>query len=74
MTAEMGTADRPAIAEVSAGDMIIVADDRLVLLVIVRHISTVPGGRVLHLEVPWLPQRTWPVEYADDERVERWAA
>jgi hypothetical protein len=38
---------------------------------IVRRISTVPGGRVLYLEVPGLPQFSWPVEYAETECVER---
>lgn len=66
--------DRPAIAEIRVGDQIIVAGGRRPLVVIVRQIGTVPGGRVLHLEVPGLPQFSWAVRYSDTERVERHAA
>ena len=53
------------------GDEITAARGRLAIVAIVRKISTVPGGRVLHLEVPGLPQFSWPVEFSDTERVER---
>jgi hypothetical protein len=60
-----------AVAEIRVGDQITAASGRRPVVAIVRRISTVPGGRVLHLEVPGLPQFSWPVEYSDAERVER---
>jgi len=60
-----------AVAEIRVGDQITAASGRLPVVATVRRISTVPGGRVLHLEVPGLPQFSWPVEYSDAERVER---
>lgn len=68
------TADRPVVAEVHAGDLITGASGRLPLAVIVRCVTTRPHGRTLHLEIPGRPERTFPVRYEDDERVERWAA
>lgn len=69
----MSPADRPAIAEVRAGDQILAADHRLPFVVVVRHISIGQGRRTLALEVPGMPQCTWPVTYEDAEIVERLA-
>ncbi|HEY3981365.1 MAG TPA: hypothetical protein VGM79_29195 [Streptosporangiaceae bacterium] len=59
------------VAEIRVGDLITAASGRLPVVAIVRRIGTVPGGRVLYLEVPGLPQFSWPVEYAETECVER---
>jgi hypothetical protein len=66
-------ADRPAVAEVNAGDLILVADDKLALVALVRSVTISGRGRTLHLEVPWLPQCTFAVPYEDTEVVERHA-
>jgi hypothetical protein len=60
-----------AVAEIKVGDQITAASGRQPVVATVRQVSTVPGGRVLRLEVPGLPQFSWPVEYSDAERVER---
>jgi hypothetical protein len=60
-----------AVAEIRVGDQITAASGRLPVVATVRRIGVVPGGRVLVLEVPGLPQFSWPVEYSDTERVER---
>ena len=60
-----------AVAEIRVGDQITAASGRLPVVATVRRIGIVPGGRVLVLEVPGLPQFSWPVEYSETERVER---
>jgi hypothetical protein len=60
-----------AVAAIRVGDQITAASGRRTVVAVVREISIVPGGRVLHLEVPGLPQFSWPVRYSYTERVER---
>lgn len=66
--------DRPAIAEVSAGDAILVSGEALSFVALVRCITTMPRGRILHFELPGRPEVTWAVDYDDTEVVERHAA
>jgi hypothetical protein len=66
-----GRVTNAGVGEIRVGDQITAASGRLAIVATVRDISTFPGGRVLHLEVPGLPQFSWPVEFCDTERVER---
>jgi hypothetical protein len=64
-------ADRPAIAEVNAGDLIVVSGLRLPFDAVVRCITTTPRGRRLHFELPGRPEVSWMADYLDTDVVER---